>query len=145
MTSDLPLLQIHDDGCMLTNGIHPPVVLKVSPRTLCARHWPRGRPGALQLERAIDDVENAIDQAGLVQRDCEVLRVSAALGVLLQSALQTNGTADRDAVEAAFSRLVVASGVDGQHTAAVGESAAALLLVRELMHHLGFQTLATGG
>jgi len=145
MTSDPPLLQIDPDGCTLTDGRQPPVVLQVSPRTIAARHWPRGQPGALQLERAIDDVENAIEQAGLVHGDRGMLRVSAELGALLHPALLSAGLVPRDGVEAAFSRLVFASGAADPQHAAVGESAAALLLVRELMHHLGFQSLQTGG
>jgi hypothetical protein len=50
-------------------------------------------------------------------------------------------------VEAEFSRLVAASDAAGLDAglAPNGEAAAALLLVREVMHHLGFQALRIDG
>lgn len=99
------------------------------------------------MERAIDEVENAIEQAGWVHGDRGVLRVSAGLRELLPTPLPAPGANSRDDVEVAFSRLVAASGVAGPLAGLpnIGEVAAALLMVRELMHHLGFQTLDTDG
>lgn len=145
MTIDAALLQATAGACTLTDGGHHPVLLAVSPHAIAQRQWPQGRPGPLQLEQAIDDVENAIEKAGLLHADRGLLRVDAGLSALLQPVLQGPATFGRDAVEAAFSRLVAASGPAGHAGAASGDSAAALLLVRELMHHLGFQALATGG
>ena len=42
------------------DGAREDVSLPVSPSVLADRHWPHGLPGALQMERAIDDVESAI-------------------------------------------------------------------------------------
>jgi len=146
MATDFHLLQIHTAFSTLTDAEHAPVTLQISPHAIATRHWPQGRPGPLQLERAIDDVENAIEQAGLTHGDRGVLRGSEDLGALLHPALYPAGITSREAVEAAFSRLVAAaSGGAGHQAEASGESAAALLMVRELMHHLGFQALRTGG
>lgn len=147
MITPPPLLQFNADGSVLLNIEGRAVTLQVSPRSIAAHHWPHGTPGLLQLELAIDEVENAIEQAGLVHGDRGVLRVSAGLRELLPAPWRAPGTISRDDVEVAFSRLVAASGVAGPLAGLPnsGEVAAALLMVREIMHHLGFQTLDTDG
>jgi len=145
MTIDAMLLQATADACTLSDGGLQAVHLAVSPHTIAQRHWPQGFPGSLQLERAIDDVEIAIERAGLLHAERGLLRVDAGLSALMPSTLQGPATFGRDAVEAAFSQLVAASDQVGHAGAAPGDGAAALLLVRELMHHLGFPALATGG
>ena len=147
MTRSAPALQVAADFSVLLAAEGDPVTLDVSPRTLVARHWPQGRPGPLQLERAIDDVENAIAHAGLRHADRGVLHASASLRQVLPQQFSSAAEFSRDNVEAEFSRLVAASGAavrDGR-LAPDGEAAAALLLLREVMHHLGFQTLRTTG
>ena len=143
--SSLPSLRIEADRSVLLDGERGPVTLRVSPRTLVARHWPVGQPSPLQLERAIDDVENAIEQAGLSHADRGVLRAAASLRHALPQCFSASTQFSREDVEAEFSRLVAASSTPGHEAglAATGEAAAALLLLRELMHHLGFAALST--
>ena len=147
MTTPPALLQLDADGRVLLSAEGRAVPLQVSPRSITAHHWPHGTPGLLPLELAIDAVENAIEQTGLAHRDRGVLRLSAGWRELLPPPWSGPGTTSRDAVEAAFSRLVATSGAAGGHAEPQhgGEAAAALLMVRELMHHLGFHTLGTDG
>lgn len=144
MISSPPLLRLNADGSVLFEAEGRTVTLQVSPCSVAAHHWPQGTPGLLQLELAIDEVENAIEQASWVHGDRSVLRVSAGWRELLPQPWHGPGTISRDDVESAFSRLIATSGVAGRHAEPhhSGEAAAALLMVRELMHHLGFQTLS---
>ncbi len=144
MTTATHLLEIQADRSHLTGEQLQAVALPVSPATIATRHWPQGQPSLMALERAIDEVESAIEAAGLAHADRGVLRLGTGLGTLLQPALPATGPVARDAVEAAFSRLVANAGAGSRQGAVGGESAAALLLVRELMHHLGFQALQSG-
>ncbi len=152
VTTSPPALQIEVDCSVLLDDLREPVTLRVSPRTLVARHWPRSRPVPLQLERAIDDVENAIEQAGLGYAYRGVLRVTIGLRRLLPQRFTSPANSptefSRGDIEAEFSRLVVASGAAADLDAGPapdGEAAAALLFVREVMHHLGFHTLRIDG
>lgn len=147
MTTPLLALQVEADHTVLLDSEQRSVTLRVSPRTLAARHWPRGRPSPLQLERAIDDVEYAIEQAGLRHADRGLLLATGGLLQLLPQRFRSSGEFSRDDVEAEFSQLVAAavSAVSDAELALNGESAAALLLLHEVMHHLGFQALKTDG
>lgn len=99
-------------------------------------------PMPVELERAIDHVEDELMRAVVWTAG------SATLGTghpLVQGLTQTDGLVGavltRDTVEALFQRL--ASGSLGDPSALKGlptgrEAAATLLILRELMHHLGF-------
>lgn len=118
------------------------VELPIGPQGLtqdALRHDP---PTAAELERAIDLVEDALARwpgappAGgeLVTAD-PLLRALPGLG-------RPGSTLGRDAVEALFQRL--ASRALGTPVAVAelpngGAIAAALLILRECMHHLGFE------
>jgi hypothetical protein len=148
MTLTTMTLQTSAGLSILVDDEQRSVPLKLSPATIAARHWPLGRPSALQLERAIDDVEMAIEQSGLAHAERDELRTNPHLCGLLPPAFYAPGVFSRNAVEAEFSRLVAtAEAVTGLRPATVadGEAAAALLLLRELMHHLGFQSFRTIG
>lgn len=115
------------------------VVLEVGPRSLAAACFRRDPPAPRELERAIELVEEALMAAGLahVARDALVTD-----DPLLHRTLGGAGMLTRDEVEARFERLAAAS--QGQAVAAAGvpmdrDAAAALLLLRECMHHLDYQ------
>jgi hypothetical protein len=108
-----PTLLIKADRSVLLDGELAPATLRVSQRTLVARHWPCGRPGPLQLEQAIDDVENAIEQAGLSRADRGVLYATASPRNLLPQRFNVSAPLSREDVEAEFSRLVAASHTAG--------------------------------
>lgn len=146
MATPVPALQIDIDHSVLLHVEGRSAVLRVGPHALAARHWPSGRPSPVALERAIDDVENAIEQAGLHHAHRGALDATASLIQALPPRFRSSPELSRDEVEAEFSRLVAASegaGLDAS-SAPRGEAAAALLLLREVMHHLGFQTFITG-
>lgn len=142
-----PLLAMHVEPArtVFTDGAREVFSLQVSPTILADRHWPNGQPGPLQLERAIDDVEVAIEQTRLSYADRGTLLMTDSLRHQLP---QLRGAMHfgKDEVEILFSRLV-ASLSTRLPTAGTqefsGESAAALLLLREVMHHLGFSAIET--
>jgi hypothetical protein len=141
----LSSLSVEADSSVLLDGRRGSVTLRVSPRTLVARYWPKGQPGPQQLERAIDEVENAIEEAGLSHADRGLLYATESLRHVLPQRFNAPAQFSRDDIEARFSRLVAASSTAGLDAglAWTGETAAALLLLRELMHHLGFAALST--
>lgn len=141
----LPLaMHFEADRTVFFDDAREVVSLAVSPRILAARHWPRSLPGPLQLERAIDDVESAIEQAGLAHADRGVLLATDSVQHLLPDLLEHGTLCSRDDMEDAFTRWVGLSyivGRGGAGLALYGQSAAALLLLREVMHHLGFSAI----
>jgi hypothetical protein len=112
-----------------------PVALTTSPAMLAATHWPQGRPTPLGIEQAIDAVEDAIERAGLHHGDHQVLRWPHDEHGHLADLFGSQEVLSRDLVEAHFTRMAA------QAPSWSGASAAALLMLRELMHHLGFQLL----
>ena len=140
VTPATSILQTESDHSLFIEAGQEPVVLLVSPRGLAHRHWPQGWPRPLQLERAIYDIENAIEAAGLRHANRGWLNVKSPLAEQLPEDWSSSSTMTRDRVESAFSNLVVSAGLSQSTTqVALGEAAGALLLVREVLHHLGFQ------
>jgi hypothetical protein len=148
MSNALPFLTFEADRTVLMDGEQRVFNLSVSPSSLARRHWLKGLPSSLQLEHAIDDVEAAIEQCLLAHADRGVLMTAQSVQRLLPELLRPQSEIGRDEVEFEFTRLVAAAHVAGRSDATRalhGESAAALLLLRELMHHLGFQSLRPQG
>ena len=122
-----------DDGRTIT--------LPVGPRGLAGTVLRHDPPTPAELEQAIDRVEDAltgVSSAGIEGRG--LVTADALLRRLPGFDAQGSGLA-RDAVEALFQRL--ASRALGTPIAAAElpdgrEMAAALLILRECMHHLGF-------
>jgi exopolyphosphatase/pppGpp-phosphohydrolase len=130
---------------LLEFGDAEAVTLPVGPRDLAEdvlRHEP---PTPAELERAIDVVEDALTGSRLARSDRGDLVTADALLRALPG-LDAPGTRrTRDAVETLFQRL--ASRSLGTPVAAaelpVGRDfAAALVILRECMHHLGFDDVA---
>ncbi|MDP2250486.1 MAG: hypothetical protein U1E02_30840 [Hydrogenophaga sp.] len=95
-------------------------------------------PRPLELERAIDHVEDELMRAVAWSGGHTML---ATEHPLVRGLAPGAAVLQRDAVEALFQRLV--SGALGDPSALKGlpsgrEAAATLLILRELMHHLGF-------
>lgn len=118
------------------------VTLPVSARGLAQdvlRHDP---PTPAELERAIDLVEDALGASRLAKAERGVLMASDAVLRLLPGLEAEGASLALAAVEALFQRL--ASRALGTPVAAADlpqgrELAAALLILRECMHHLGFE------
>ncbi|WP_332745800.1 hypothetical protein [Hydrogenophaga sp.] len=99
-------------------------------------------PTPLELERAIDHVEDELMRATAWTAGRSTLVTDHPLvRALAQAEGQAGAVLTRDVVEGLFQRL--ASGALGDPSALRGlpagkEAAASLLILRELMHHLGF-------
>lgn len=109
---------------------------------LARRCFRRDLPTPHEIERAIDGVEDVVTRWPRAAQADAVLQCADA-GWQPWAALG-GATLSRDTVEAWFQRL--ASAALGQPMAMQGlparaEDAARLLIVRELMHHLGYATL----
>ncbi len=113
----------------------PPRLMPISPSMLAATHWPEGRPTALTIEQAIDAVEDAIERAGLRHGDHQLLRWHPDEHLHMADLFGSQELISRDVVEAHFARMAA------QAHSWQGAPAAALLMLRELMHHIGFQLL----
>ena len=117
------------------------VMLPVGPRGLAEdvlRHDP---PTPAELERAIDLIEDALTGTRLARADRGDLVTAEALLRVLPGLDAAGAGLTRDAVEALFQRL--ASRALGTPVAAADlphgrDIAAAILILRECMHHLGF-------
>lgn len=95
-------------------------------------------PRPQELERAIDHVEDELMHAVAWSGEITTL---ATEHPLVRGLAHNGPVLQRDSVEASFQRL--ASGALGDPSALRGlptgrEAAATLLILRELMHHLGF-------
>ena len=102
------------------------------------RHDP---PTAVELERAIDAVEDALAVTRDGRAEGHDLLTADPVLITLPGLGQNGATLGRDDVEALFQRL--ASRALGMPVAASDvphgrDVAAALLILRECMHHLGF-------
>lgn len=121
----------------------PFAVLPIGTARPGGRAFRASPPGALDLEEAIEGIENAVMPlartlpagARLVTGDALAQRLPGMVG----------GELAREAVERAFGLLAeVAEGRPAAHGGEIVEPALAgyVLILREVMHHLGFHVLA---
>lgn len=138
-------LRFEADRTMLASPGAPEFGIKVGPQALAARYWGSGTPNPLQIEHAIDDVEMALMSERLAHGERGLLVTAEPLLCSLPGLRLTGATLTRDAVEVLFNALA-AMAESGRSTAVAltttGEAAAALLILRELMHHLGFDAIS---
>ena len=116
----------------------------MSPTRLAQRHWPHGTPGPLQLELAIEDVEDAIMQAQVPHHSRGALVTSDPLLKNLPGLQPSGAGLSVDQVEALFQDLVAVSPAPRRTETGEpwsGVQVAALLILRECMHHLGFNEI----
>lgn len=140
-------IRIDDHRTMLSDGAAPEVVVFVGARGLAERLFRHDPPMPYEIEQAIDRVEDALAATGLkhaVRGD--LLTRDPQLHALL--GLRTAGDrVTRDEVELRFQRLASASlGHPGLRDGLpAGPAAAALLILRECMHHLGYEGVRREG
>jgi exopolyphosphatase/pppGpp-phosphohydrolase len=120
---------------------HRTVTLQVGAQALAETVLRHDQPTPAELEHAIDLVEDALVGLHLAPTDGDRLVTADALLLALPGFGAHGGSLTRDAVELLFQRL--ASRALGMPMAASElppgrETAAALLILRECMHHLGF-------
>jgi hypothetical protein len=141
-------IRFEDDRTLLHSSAQLPVVVPVGARSIARTVLRHDPPTPAELEQAIDRVEDALMATGLRQsaRRQLVIRDAALMAPLGLRSLDEIAT--RDEVEMAFQRL--ASVALGQPlptgTAPLGrEPAAILLILREFMHHLGYEGVRVDG
>lgn len=128
------------------------LVLEIGARKTAVRHFRHDIPTADELENAITTVEDALmparvrfpDGALLHSMDAGIREIAHAAGLPHQPKLKLH----RDSVEQTFNRMAeVAHGRPAGHDPLPPGSgfAARLLILRELMHHLGFEEIAVRG
>lgn len=120
------------------------VRVPITPAALVAACFQQAQPTSLELERAIDAVEDALTTAPSIKlRDAGLVTFDPSLRRLPGLGVE-GATLSRDAVELLFQRLAsIASGspLTGDWVTVDPELAAGLLITREFMHHLGFESL----
>lgn len=146
--TDATRLLLEDHRTTLSDGAGPEVVMAVGARDIAEGIFRRDPPSPFELEQAIDRVEDALAASGLRHAARgELLTRDHRLYALLD--LRANGDRRmRDEVEDRFQRL---ASVSLGHPAALAglpagrNAAAALLILRECMHHLGFDGVQRAG
>lgn len=141
------VLDMQDERTVLAGEAATVVLVSIGRRTLAREYLKHDPPSPIELENAIAAIEDEIARApalpakgsGLRTADPRVSEIARAAG------LPTDGetTLSLGAVEQAFQRLAAQAG-RGPRSEGVppgDEQAAALLILRELMHHLGFTTI----
>ena len=137
-------LRLDTQRTTLTAESAPEVALAVGARDIAGRFFRHAPPTPFELERAIDAVEDALTSSRLQHAARGELVTNDPLlrEWVTASSPQGDGVRlTRDEVEAMFQRLASASlghppALAGLPTE--GDAAAALLILRECMHHLGY-------
>ena len=133
------------------NGISEKVVLAFGSLDLCRRYFQHVPPTPVELEAAIAAVEDElmpaipqlVSEAHLFTADAESVALGRSAGVSFDQNLEL----DLAAVERLFNRLAnVAYGRPAAHEGIPerGTFAANLLILRELMHHVGYESIRVG-
>lgn len=141
-------IRFDDDRTLLQASAQPAVAVWVGARSIARQVFRHDTPTPAELEQAIDQVEDALMATGLRQAARGHL-VTGDAALMAPLGVRSSGEiATRDEVEMAFQRL--ASVALGQPlptgTAPLGrEHAATLLILREFMHHLGYEGVRVEG
>lgn len=140
-----PLLLLQPHATVLIQDQQVLAELTVGLRDIAEPLFLHEPPLAVELERAIDVVEDALSASGLRHAARGLLLVQDPALCALLRLNEAHEPLPRDAVEALFERLALASSGrrDAMTDLRLGRhGAAALLLLRECMHHLGFTQVA---
>jgi hypothetical protein len=134
-------LQLHARQTILAIGHSDPITLAVAPQGLAADFFRNEPPTPQELEKAIDAIEDALTSTRLTHAERGTLMTGSALVRAIPGLQHEADSLTRDAVEELFQRLASAS--VGPRLLVIespvsAEVAATVLLLRELMHHLGF-------
>lgn len=152
MNSSATVLHIGEETTHVIAGTAPRpdplLVLPIGSRKTARDHFQHTPPTALELEEAIAAVEDEVAKARAVvgkdrrlfTKDDVARQIALAAGV----PNSTDMTLTVEAVEQAFQHLAAQSlgkPASRDRSAIENERAAALLILRELMHHLQFATI----
>ena len=134
-------LQLHARHTNLQTGHSDPITLAVAPQGLAADFFRHQPPTPHELEQAIDAIEDALMSARIEHDERGTLMTGGPLVRAIPGLQREGDSLARDAVEAQFHRLASASLGPRLLAAAMpldADVVATVLLLRELMHHLGF-------
>ena len=149
LPSSATLLQIGADHTVLQTRPDDRRTMDIGSSSIARRFFRHDPPTSLELESAIDAVEDEVMRVrSLFVDGATMVSTDPALGELATAANSTprdDKVLTLDSVEMLFQRLASASlghprAMDGMP--AGREAAARLLILRELMHHLGYASLA---
>lgn len=120
------------------------VTLPVGLRDLAEDVLQHEPPTSTELERAIDVVEGALAASRLARADRGALAIADGMLQRLPGLFASATSIPREAVEAQFQRLAsrsLGTLVAETDLPSGRDAAAALLILRECMHHLGFDSV----
>jgi exopolyphosphatase/pppGpp-phosphohydrolase len=135
----------------MRDGADAPVhlVLQLGTTRIARSHFRHAPPTPQELEDAIQAIEDELASAHrVIKGDSMLVTKDAAIRELARVAgASPNPTLNlsRDAVEATFNRMVArSSGRPAERDGLPSDAqfTAALLILRELMHHLSFESIA---
>lgn len=139
---DFTRLRLAPQGTTLSAPATPDVLLGVGAVGLSQAVFRHSPPTPAEMERAIDITEDALMATGLPHTARGELVTSDPLLRELPGLRDEGSRLARDDIEALFQRLASVSlgnpGAMGDLPAG-GQAAAALLILRECMHHLGYE------
>lgn len=144
MTAASPThLRLDAEHTILAFDSSEEVVLSVGVHTIADGFFRHDPPTALEVEQAIDAIEDAVMSSRLpsAERGDLVTNEPLLLAWVPTPPAGDSTRLTRDEVEAIFERLASAAlGRPGELTGLPNDrsAAAALLILRECMHHLGF-------
>jgi len=147
MDSNHTYLRLEGERTLLSSPASPEVVISVGIDRLADDVFLHAPPTPVELERAIDVVEDALMATGLPHVPRGELATPDPLLHALIGRAPGSTRATLAEVEALFQRLAAVSlGSPGLFSdpAFTRRAAAALLILRECMHHLGYQAVWVG-
>lgn len=141
-------LQLQPHSTVLAFGDAEPVTLPVGPAGLAEAVLRHDPPTAAELEGVIDRIEDALTASRLAHADRGELRIDDAVLRTLPGLGAVGSQLTRDAVEALFGKLAsrsLGTPVSPAELPPGRDLAAALVILRECMHHLGFERVVMAG
>ena len=141
MTTSHTVLRLHASHTTLVDGSGAESVIGVGAQDLAQRCFRHDVPQPIEIERAIDLVEDALAATGLAHGQRGELWIADPVLLAPLGLTEVGMGLTRAEVEERFERLASASMGQPSVLAGMGldaVGAAALLLLRECMHHLGF-------
>jgi exopolyphosphatase/pppGpp-phosphohydrolase len=137
-------LRLHARSTLLEFSGAEAVTLPVGIRDVADNTLRHDPPTPAELERAIDVVEDALSGSRLAQAERGALATSDPVLRSMPGLQEAVTGLSREAVEAQFQRLAsrsLGTPVSEAELPASRDFAAALLILRECMHHLGFDSV----
>jgi exopolyphosphatase/pppGpp-phosphohydrolase len=137
-------LFFHSDATALRFDSGQNVTLPIGPVGLARNALRHDPPTPAELENAIDIVEDALTRSRLAQGERGELVTTDPVLLALPGLDAPGACLTRDEVESLFDRLAsraLGKAVPASESPHGRETAAAIIILRECMHHLGFDRI----